>query len=210
MRGKLTIERIVHAMPIHFPLLSKGQSMQLKELQLVVYASLFASLIALGAYMAVPIPVSPVPIVLQNLFVLLAGLLLGPRWGLASVGIYLFAGAVGLPVFTGGKGGLAHFIGPTGGYLIGFAASAFLTGSIAHTSGTNRIRDILAVVAGSLITYAFGVPWLKVATAMSWEKALLVGMVPFLIGDAIKAACAVVLARTLRPVLLRRMQMVST
>ena len=106
--------------------------MPLKELQSTVYASLFAALIACGAYLAIPIPISPVPIVLQNLFVLLAGLLLGGRWGLASVGIYLLAGAVGLPVFTGGKGGVAHFFGPTGGYLVGFAASVFVAGLIAH------------------------------------------------------------------------------
>lgn len=183
--------------------------MLFRDIQLTVYASLFAALIALGAYLAVPIPISPVPIILQNLFVLLAGLLLGPRWGFASVGIYLFAGAVGLPVFTGGKGGLAHFLGPTGGYLLGFAACAFVTGSIAHSTDTNRVRDSLAVLAGVVITYAFGVPWLKISASMSWEKALFAGMLPFLPGDAVKAVSAVILGRTLRPVLLRRIQTVA-
>jgi len=104
--------------------------MHVNELQRIAYTSLMAALIAVGAYIAIPIPIVPVPIVLQNLFVLLAGLLLGSRWGLASMGLYLLAGSIGLPVFSGGRGGLAHFLGPTGGYLIGFAVEAWLVGFI--------------------------------------------------------------------------------
>ena len=85
---------------------------------MTIYAALFAALTAVGAYMALPI--GPVPVVMQNLFVFLAGLILGGRWGLASVGIYLLAGAVGMPVFAGGTGGVGRFFGPTGGYLIGW------------------------------------------------------------------------------------------
>lgn len=181
-----------------------------KDLQSIVYASLFAALIACGAFLAVPIPISPVPIILQNLFVLLAGLLLGGRWGLASVAIYILAGAVGLPVFTGGKGGVAHFLGPTGGYLVGFAAAVFATGSIARQTETSTGRDITAVIVGTLCVYAFGVPWLKAVTGMPWEKAFLAGMVPFLPGDGLKAASAVILARALRPVIQRQIQMAST
>jgi biotin transport system substrate-specific component len=88
------------------------------SLRMTVYASLMAALIAAGAYMALPI--GPVPIVLQNLFVFLSGLLLGPRWGVASIGVYLMAGALGLPVFAGGVGGIGRFAGPTGGYLLGY------------------------------------------------------------------------------------------
>ncbi|RZW12719.1 MAG: biotin transporter BioY, partial [Desulfobulbaceae bacterium] len=99
-----------------------------RQLKLMVYASLMATLTAVGAYIAIPI--GPVPIVLQNLFVMLAGLLLGGRWGLTSVGVYLLAGAVGLPVFAGGTGGIGKFIGPTGGYLLGFAAAAYVIGKI--------------------------------------------------------------------------------
>jgi len=158
-----------------------------------------ASLIAVGAYLHIPIPISPVPLVLQNLFVLLAGLLLGPRWGLASVGIYLFIGALGMPVFVGGKGGLAHFIGPTGGYLIGFGLCAVVCGSLSRHFEDRKWGDVPAVLAGSLMVYLVGVPWLKAVTSMSWEKALMVGMLPFLPGDAVKAAAAVLLARALRP-----------
>ncbi|NLJ26720.1 MAG: biotin transporter BioY [Deltaproteobacteria bacterium] len=162
---------------------------------------------AVGAY--IPIPIGPVPIVLQNLFVLLAGLLLGGRWGFTSIGIYLLVGAVGMPVFTGGKGGVAHFIGPTGGYLIGFALCAFVTGWISEKASGRTSYDILAVITGSLLVYACGVPWLKAVTAMSWNKALVAGMLPFLMGDALKAALAVILARAIRPVLHRQLEAVS-
>jgi biotin transport system substrate-specific component len=180
--------------------------MDRKQLQLVVYASLMAALIAVGAYLQIPLPLGPVPLVLQNLFVLLSGLLLGSRWGLASVGIYLLVGAIGLPVFVGGKGGLAHFLGPTGGYLFGFAASAWIAGCLAERRWNHTLKDTLAVVLGSLMIYLFGVPWLKVVTAMPWEKAVWVGMVPFLPGDAIKAAAAVLLARAIRPMLRHQLQ----
>jgi len=183
-------------------------AMPVRDLQKIVYASLMAALIAVGAYIHVPI--GPVPIVLQNLFVLLAALLFGPRWALASMGIYLFVGAMGIPVFSGGRGGLAHFLGPTGGYLIGFTVSAFVTGYISQSGNQRRAFDIAAVVLGSLVVYVFGVPWLKMVTGMTWTKAALAGMLPFLPGDAVKAAGAVVLARALRPVLNRQTESAST
>ena len=175
--------------------------MDRRQLQLTVYASLMAALICVGAYLTVPIPLGPVPLVLQNLFVFLAGLLLGSRWGLTSVGIYLLVGAIGLPVFVGGTGGLAHFLGPTGGYLFGFAAAAFVIGYLAERLRSQVVGDIVAVVAGLLTVFALGVPWLKAMTGMTWEKAFLVGMLPFLPGDALKAAAAVFLARAIRPMM---------
>ena len=179
--------------------------MPIRELQQMVHASLMAALIALGAYTCIPFW-GPVPLVLQNLFVFLAGLLLGSRWGLAAMGIYLLVGAIGMPVFSGGRGGLAHFMGPTGGYLIGFAAAAWLAGLISERSPREGSRDIPAVVAGVLVVHLFGVPWLKAVTGMSWEKAFLAGAAPFILGDALKACAAVVLARAVRPVIRRRVE----
>ena len=176
--------------------------MPIEELRRMVLASLMAALTAVGAYIHVPI--GPVPIVLSTLFVVLSGLLLGSRWGPISTGLYLLVGAIGLPVFAGGKGGLAHFFGPTGGYLFGYVLASWVTGFISEKSRGLLILDILAVLVGSLVIYGLGVPWLKMITQMSWTKTLIVGMVPFLIGDAIKAAVAVVLARSVRPVLKRQ------
>jgi biotin transport system substrate-specific component len=174
----------------------ENQDQQLKRM---VYAALMAALTAAGAYIAIPI--GPVPIVLQNLFVMLAGLLLGGRWGAISIGVYLVAGAVGMPVFAGGTGGVGKFVGPTGGYLLGFLAAAYLIGVISERGRGRVIIDVLAMVAGTAIIYAFGVPWLKVITGMSLSKTIAVGMLPFLIGDLIKIAAAVPIVRTLRPMI---------
>ena len=169
-----------------------------KQLRMMVYASLFAALTAVGAFLAIPI--GPVPIVLQNMFVFLAGLLLGGRWGLASVGVYLLAGACGLPVFAGGLGGISRFIGPTGGYLIGYLPAVFLIGTMSQKVNPRIISDVLAMICGTLVLYACGISWLKIVTGMSPAKALALGMYPFLIGDALKIAAAAVIGKALRPV----------
>jgi biotin transport system substrate-specific component len=148
-----------------------------QQLKKMVYAALMAALTAAGAYIAVPI--GPVPIVMQNLFVLLAGLLLGGHWGLISIGVYLLAGAVGLPVFAGGTGGIGKFVGPTGGYLLGFAAAAYLVGMLSHVGKGRVFVDVLAMLAGTLSIYVFGVSWLKAVTGMSMTNAVAVGMLPF-------------------------------
>jgi biotin transport system substrate-specific component len=165
----------------------------------MVYASLFAALTAAGAYLFIPI--GPVPIVLQNMFVFLAGLLLGSRWGLASVGVYLLAGACGLPVFAGGTGGIGRFAGPTGGFLLGYLPVVFLIGWIAERGRGRMPWDVAAMILGATLLYACGVPWLKAVTGMSWSKALVVGMYPFLPGDALKIAAAALIAKSLRPVM---------
>lgn len=172
------------------------------QLRNMVYAALMAALTAAGAYIAIPI--GPVPIVLQNLFVMLAGLLLGGRWGLISIAVYLVAGAIGLPVFAGGTGGIAKFVGPTGGYLIGFALAAFLIGLISEKGKGKVVIDILAMLLGTLLIYAIGVTWLKVVTGMDFAKAMSVGMLPFLIGDALKIAAAIPIARAVRPIIHRQ------
>ena len=171
------------------------------SLRMTVYASLMAALTAAGAYLA--IPVGPVPIVLQNLFIFLSGLLLGSGWGTASVGVYLLAGILGLPVFAGGVGGIGRFTGPTGGYLLGFLPAVCVIGFISNVTKTNVIRDLFAMVCGSLIIYACGLPWLKMLTGMTLGKTLAVGMYPFLPGDALKIAAAVPIAKALRPVINR-------
>jgi len=169
------------------------------QLRMMVFASLLAALMTAGAYIS--IPVGPVPIVLQNMFVFLAGLLLGSRWGLASVAVYLLAGACGLPVFAGGMGGIGRIVGPTGGYLIGYLPAVFLTGYISE-KGKARFRvDVIAMICGTVVLYACGVNWLKILTGMSWSKALTVGMYPFLIGDALKIAAAAAVAKALRPII---------
>ena len=162
-----------------------------------VYSALFVALISVGAFISIPI--GPVPIVLQNMFVLLAGLILGPVWGLGCVGIYLLMGLAGLPVFAGGTSGIGKLFGPTGGYLISYLPAVFITATLSRGMKKSLAGDLLAMTMGSLIIYIVGVPWLKIVLSLSWEKALGAGMVPFLIGDALKVVAGAVLAKKLRP-----------
>ncbi|MDJ0782455.1 MAG: biotin transporter BioY [Desulfosarcinaceae bacterium] len=169
------------------------------HLQKLVLAALMAALTAAGAYMVIPI--GPVPIVLQSLFVLLSGLLLGGRWAAASMCVYLLAGIIGLPVFAGGSGGFAKLLGPTGGYLVGFPLAAFLIGTMTARGGGKLWRNLLALIVGTLLIYLCGVTWLKTVLDISFGKALGIGMWPFLPGDALKIAAALALERSLRPLM---------
>ena len=169
------------------------------DLQKLVLASLMAALIAVGGYLAIPI--GPVPIVLQNLFVLVAALLLGSRWASAAVAVYLLAGACGLPVFAGGGGGLGQLFGPRGGYLFGFLAAAWLVGKLSEISRQQPLVEILAMAIGGLVIYAIGVPWLMTLLGLSPGKALAVGMYPFILGDVVKIAAAYAIVKSVRPLL---------
>jgi biotin transport system substrate-specific component len=164
--------------------------------------ALFAALIAAGTFISIPLPFTPVPIVLQNMFAMLAGLTLGPAMGGAAAALYLLAGAIGLPVFAGATGGFVLFFGPTGGFLFGYLLSAILAGCIAGVPRNGKKtpiwRLIIACAFGALIVYAPGVLWLKRVMAASWVEALAVGFTPFIIGDIIKSAAAVTAARSLR------------
>jgi biotin transport system substrate-specific component len=170
-----------------------------RALRPMVLASLFAALTAAGAYLAIPI--GPVPIVLQNMFVFLAGLLLGSRWGAASVAVYLLAGVVGLPVFAGGTGGVGRLFGPTGGFLLGYLPVVVVIGRLSGRRPASMVRDAAAMATGALLLYACGVPWLKLVTGMPWDKALALGVLPFLPGDALKIAAAALMAKSLRPLI---------
>ena len=164
--------------------------------------ALFAALIAAGTFISIPLPFSPVPIVLQNLFALLAGLVLGPVLGASAVVLYLIAGIIGAPVFAGATGGIVRIIGPTGGFLIGYLLAGLIAGLIAGfpkpEQKTPLWRIIAAVFAGLLIVYVPGVAWLKFSTGRTWAAAFTGGFIPFIPGDIVKGAAAVVIAPRLR------------
>jgi biotin transport system substrate-specific component len=168
----------------------------------ITFTALFAALIASGAFVAVPI--GPVPIGLQNFFTLLAGLILGPFWGGASVALFLAAGAVGVPVFAnnGSPMGIARLTGPTGGYLFGYllgaAAAGLITGFPRPGKKLSVWRLVLATLAGMLVVYIPGVIQLKMILTVSWKQAFTVGLYPFLIGDALKGTAAALVAPRLR------------
>lgn len=163
-----------------------------------VLIALFAALIVvLSLVPPIPIPGIPVPVTLQSLGVMLTGAMLGPvRGGLACL-LYLMLAAIGLPVLPGGRGGLGVFFGPTGGFLLGMALGAVVTGWLASrlVRGPNlQLRAVggygLACIAGGIgAVYLIGVPWLAWVTQMTFGQAML-AMVVFIPGDLVKAAVA--------------------
>ena len=168
----------------------------LSDLHRLVWTALMAALVGAGAYLIVPI--GPVPVSMQPFFLFLAGYLLGPRYGALAACLYLLAGIIGLPVFSGGKSGLGHLLGPTGGYLIGFPVTAFLCGLARNDEGDVSWRSGVPLgIAAVAFIYATGAAWLKYALSLTWTKAAVVGILPFIPWDLIKVVAALACARRL-------------
>jgi len=165
---------------------SFGASSTIRKAVIVLGGSL---LIALGAQVSVPM--LPVPMTLQTLAILLVGFTAGSRLGAGAVLAYLAEGAMGLPVFSGGGAGAAWLVGPTGGFLFGFVAMAWAAGFMAER-GVARgfIGTLLTGLVVSALLYVPGVLWLDAATGLDLNGAVTRGMIPFLLGDAVKAAVA--------------------
>jgi biotin transport system substrate-specific component len=168
----------------------------------IAIAAVLAALTAAFAYVSIPIPGLPAPISFQVFGVYFAGLLLGPRWGGLSLGVYLLAGIAGAPVFSNGGAGMGYLLGPTGGYLIGFLLAAILIGGIIHRGLDPKPLDEVstglqagALVAGLGLIYAIGVPWLASNTGMTLQTAAIQGAAIFLPGDVIKIAATLALVK---------------
>ena len=163
-----------------------------KQVALVVGGSLF---VALFARITIPLlPLTPVPLTVQNLGVLLVGLLLGSRRGFAALALYLAEGAVGLPVFSPtGLGGIAQLLGPTGGFLIAYPSVAFLAGYIFDRGAKTFARAALAGVAAEILLFAGGLTWLYFFTH-SLAKAAYFGLYWFIAAEVIKVMVAAAIA----------------
>ncbi|MEU6528213.1 biotin transporter BioY [Streptomyces sp. NPDC046928] len=147
-----------------------------------------AALTGLAAQISVPVPGSPVPVTGQTLAVLLVGTALGAGRGFLSLALYALAGMAGVPWFAQGTSGAAA---PSFGYVLGMILAATVVGALARR-GADRtaLRTAGAMLLGEAVIYAVGVPYLALATGMSASAAIAAGLVPFLIGDAVKAALA--------------------
>ncbi len=171
---------------------------RLEHLHRLVWSGLLAALIAVGGY--IHFPLGPVPISLQVCFVLLAGFVLGPLWGFSAVALYVLAGLAGLPVFSGGTSGIGHILGPTGGYLLGFLAVPLISGVWSRLTRKSILPwgwGAFLSVAGYAPIYLLGLARLQSTLDMSLDKALWVGMFPFLPSDVLQVLVAVSAARYL-------------
>jgi len=160
-----------------------------KQAAIVIAASLF---VAVCARVAVPLPFTPVPLTLQNLGVLVVGLLLGSRRGFAALGLYLAEGALGLPVFSMG-GGIAHLHGPSGGFLMAYPLVAFVAGWIYERGSSRFAWAALSSVAAELVLFAGGLSWLAVLTH-SASLAIKYGLYWFVFAEVIKVLMAAAVA----------------
>lgn len=169
----------------------------------LVLVALFAAIIvALGLVPPVPFAFIPVPITAQSLGIMLAGCILGAKRGAAAVLLVLLLVAIGLPVLSGGRGGLAVFAGPTAGYLVGWVAGAFVTGLIAERlvrESQPELAQLLsflaaAVVGGIGVVYLFGIAWLSYTSGKAFTEIALASLI-FIPGDLIKAFVAMLAGR---------------
>jgi len=149
------------------------------------------ALTALSAQVSIPLPFTPVPLTLQTFAVLAGAAALGAERAVLAQVLYITLAVAGLPVLAGGASGRAEVIGATGGYLLGFVVASYVVGRIsAAGASTKTSTTALAYAAGSLVIYGFGAPWLAYSTSNTIAWAIANGVVPFLIGDAIKAFAA--------------------
>lgn len=157
-----------------------------RQVALVVFGSV---LVAISAQVSVPM--FPVPMTLQTLAISLIGLTYGARLAAVTLAAYLAQGAIGFPVFAGGAAGAVHLVGPTGGFLIGFVAMAWLTGYLVQR-GLDRgfVRLSLAAFIPATLLFVPGVLWLWFITPLDFNAAVAAGMTPFLLGGVVKSVAA--------------------
>lgn len=169
----------------------------------LAFIGVMTAIICILGPIAIPLPVSPVPISFTNLAVYLAVYALGAKFGTISCALYLLLGTIGLPVFSGFSGGPAKLAGPTGGYLIGFLFMALITGFSIESFSGKLLPAVAGMGIGAVICYLFGTLWLAHQMNLTFTAALTVGVIPYLAGDAIKIIAAALLGPKLRRAVLR-------
>lgn len=164
---------------------------KIRTKQMVLIALMAAVTCVLGP-LSIPLPFSPVPISLTNFAVFLAIFILGMKNGTISFIIYLLLGAVGVPVFSSFRGGLQVLAGPTGGYLIGFIFLALIMGFALDHFDRKLVPTIIGMIIGMAVCYAFGTVWLAKLLSLSFKEGLMMGVIPYLPGDAAKIIIAAI------------------
>ena len=164
---------------------------KIRTKQMVLIALMTAVTCVLGP-LSIPLPFSPVPISLTNFAIFLAIFVLGMKSGTISFIIYLLLGAIGVPVFSSFRGGLQVLAGPTGGYLIGFIFLALIMGFALDHFDRKLVPTIIGMIIGMAGCYAFGTVWLAKLLSLSFKEGLMMGVIPYLPGDAAKIIIAAI------------------
>ena len=164
---------------------------KIRTKQMVLIALMTAVTCVLGP-LSIPLPFSPVPISLTNFAIFLAIFVLGMTNGTISFIIYLLLGAVGVPVFSSFRGGFQVLAGPTGGYLIGFIFLALIMGFALDHFDRKLVPTIIGMIIGMVVCYAFGTVWLAKLLSLSFKEGLMMGVIPYLPGDAAKIIIAAI------------------
>lgn len=169
--------------------------------------ALMAALLCIVSPFAITFPFSPVPVSLATLMLYLSAYILGRRDAVISCGIYLLIGLVGLPVFSGFTGGIGKVLGPTGGYMIGYLFLTYISGWLIEKWSQNTMQSymmqVLGMLLGTTVCYLFGSIWLAYQSKMNLTAALAVGAIPFIPGDVVKIAAALLIGINVRKRLIK-------
>lgn len=169
--------------------------------KLLVYAAMMTTfIIILGFFPGIPLGFIPVPIVLQNLGIMMVGELLGPRYGFGSVFVFLLLVLVGLPILSGGRGGASVFVSPSAGYIIAWLFTPLIIGYLLKKLGNTKpwwYEFIIVIIGGMIFVDILGVLWLSWQTGMSLGLAFKANLA-FIPGDVIKAILSVLIIRKIR------------
>ncbi|MDF2669245.1 MAG: BioY protein [Paenibacillus sp.] len=168
----------------------------------ITYSALFGALLVAFSFVNIPLGFTPVPISLANFAIMLAGALLGARYGFLSIGTVIVLSALGLPLIHG-TGGASLLLGTSGGFVWAYPFAALFIGFFfsrikGNSWGSFILMFLVLEVFGSLLLYVSGVPWLSHAAQIPFQKALALGCYPFLPGDLAKALVAAFVVRQLR------------
>ncbi|OAA90206.1 biotin transporter BioY [Clostridium ljungdahlii] len=169
----------------------------------IIYAALLAAIISILGYIIVPLPFSPIPITGQSLAVMIAGCILTPVQAGLSMLIFLFLGCIGIPVFSGGRAGIGILVGKSGGYFIGYLIGAVVI-SILTRKNKSVVNMLLACLLGGIgVVHFLGAEWLGFITNIGMKKAFIIGSLPFLPGDLLKAIVGIFISSRLNKELRR-------
>lgn len=181
----------------------------------ISFVAVFAAIICAGCFISIPLP-GGVPVTLQNAFSLISGTVLGTWYGGASVAIFLVLGIIGIPVFSEMKGGIAHLLGVSGGFLWGYLIGAIIAGFLLGSPKLSEkkitffqiLKIFLAYFLGLLVEYIFGIWWFiqskgGLSESLSMQQVLMWTLIPFIPGDIIKMIIAIPLSAVLRPIAAR-------